>query len=47
MDSLKRLLEFLTEIERRKISHRLEHSRRGANGEIIAVPGQTLEVEFF
>jgi hypothetical protein len=47
MDSLKRLLEFLTEIERRKISYRLEHIRAEALMVIIAVPGQRLEVEFF
>jgi hypothetical protein len=47
MDSLKQLLEFLTEIERRKISYQLEHNRAEALMVIIAVPGQRWEAEFF
>ena len=47
MDGLEQLLQFLTEIERRRISYRLEHDRAEALMVIIAVPGQRSEVEFF
>jgi hypothetical protein len=47
MDSLTQLLEFPTEVERRKISYRLEHNRGEALLVIIAVPGQRWEAEFF
>jgi hypothetical protein len=41
------LLQFLTEIERLKISYRLEYNRRDAIMVLIAVPGSRWEVEFF
>lgn len=46
MDGLEQLLQFLTEMERRKISYRLEHNRTEALMVIVAVPGQRWEVEF-
>ena len=47
MNSLQTLLEFLNEIERCKISYRIEHNRDEALMVLIAVPGERWEVEFF
>lgn len=47
MNSLQTLLEFLTGLERRKISYRLEHNRADSLMVLLAVPGERWEVEFF
>ena len=41
------LLAFLTRLEERKISYRLEHNRQDSIMVLIAVPGERWEVEFF
>ena len=41
------LLSFLTNLEERKISYRLEHNRQDSIMVLIAVPGERWEVEFF
>jgi hypothetical protein len=46
MTNLETVLQFLTELERRKISYRLEHDRDEALMVRIDVPGQRWEVEF-
>jgi len=46
MTTLEPVLQFLTELEGRKISYRLEHNRDEALMVRIDVPGQRWEVEF-
>ena len=41
-----KLLEFLQELEQRKISYSLEHNRYNAVMVLISVPGERWEVEF-
>jgi hypothetical protein len=40
-------LRFLTDLEERKISYRLEHNRQDSIMVLFAVPGERWEVEFF
>jgi hypothetical protein len=47
MKNMTRLLEFLTQLEQRKIHYTLEHNRKEAIMVLIAVPGERWEVEFF
>ena len=47
MNSLETVLEFLTGLEERKISYRLEHNRPDTLMVLLAVPGERWEVEFF
>lgn len=47
MNNLEELLRFLSELEKRKISYRLEHNRAEALMVLVAVPGERLEIEFF
>jgi hypothetical protein len=46
-NSLQKLLDFLDELEQRKISFTLRRSRSGTIMVEIAVPGERWEVEFF
>ncbi len=41
------LLNFLVNLEERKISYRLEHNRQDSIMVLIAMPGKRWEVEFF
>ena len=41
------LLNFLVNLEKKKISYRLEHNREDSIMVLIAVPGERWEVEFF
>jgi hypothetical protein len=47
MNPLQKLLDFLTELDNRKIFHRLSRVRPEAIMVEIAVPGERWEVEFF
>jgi hypothetical protein len=47
MNSLRMLTDFVTTLEERKISYRLEHNREDSIMVIIAIPGERWEAEFF
>jgi hypothetical protein len=47
MNPLEKLLGFLTDLDKRKIFHRLSHVRPEAVMVEVAVPGERWEVEFF
>ena len=47
MNPLEKLLHFLTELDQRKIFHKLTQIRPEAIMVEVAVPGQRWEVEFF
>ncbi len=43
---MRKLLQFLTDLENRKIHYRLEHNRDDFIMVLVAVPGERWEVEF-
>ncbi len=51
MNTLAEILDFLRNLEDRKISYRLEHNRRDAIRDaivvLVAIPGERWELEFF
>jgi len=47
MNAMEALVKFLTELEKNKVSYRLEHNREETIMVLIAVPGERWEIEFF
>ena len=47
MNPMNDLLNFLVNLEERKISYRLEHNRQDSIMVLVATPGKRWEVEFF
>ena len=47
MNPLANVLDFLTKLEERKISYRLEHNRHDSIMVLVATPGKRWEIEFF
>ncbi len=46
-DPFAKLVDFLAELEARRIHHSLEHHREDSVMVLVAVPGERWEVEFF
>jgi hypothetical protein len=47
MNAMNDFLNFLVDLEERRVSYRLEHNRQDSIMVLIAVPGERWEVEFF